>query len=42
MLIYLYPWGKWVGNHPQVDLVKFGYRLKRAIEMFWIPLMFML
>ncbi len=26
-------WGRWVGNHPQEDLAKFGYRLERTIEI---------
>jgi hypothetical protein len=27
-------WGRWVDDHPQEDLAKFGYRSERKVEMF--------
>ncbi len=27
-------WGRWVNDHPQEDLAKFGYRSERKVEMF--------
>jgi hypothetical protein len=29
-------WGRWDGDHPQVGLAKFGYRLEREVESFVI------
>jgi hypothetical protein len=31
-------WGKLIGDHPQADLAKFGY--KSSIIIFWISLYF--
>jgi len=43
-VLFVFPilWGRWVGDRPQDDLAKFGYRSERTLKKIWIPALYWL